>query len=132
MPALTRGHQQLAASVFGTIFVVAILAIAILFPKPTTFQVFVFRVVLALAAAGVAAMIPGFLNVQLGTSIRAGGAIAVFIVVYFLNPTALVSDADPGPLPQGDPRKVAEEFLVVADTLDFEKTWALLATAARG
>ncbi len=36
-------------------------------------------------------MIPGFLQVQLANSIRAGGALAVFIVVFFYNPAALIS-----------------------------------------
>jgi hypothetical protein len=62
---------------------------------------------------------------------RAGGAIAVFVVIYFLNPASLVADTDPGPFPPGDPRKVAEEYLQVADTLDFEKAWTLLADAAK-
>jgi len=124
-------QQQAAAYLFGVAFVVVMLVIAVLFPRPTVFQVFVFRVVLALAAAGVAAMIPGFLNVELGNAIRAGGAIAVFIVIYFLNPASLVADTEPGPLPDGDPRKVAEEYLRVADALDFEKTWALFADTAK-
>jgi hypothetical protein len=124
-------QQQAAAYLFGVAFVVVMLMIAVLFPRPTVFQVFVFRVVLALAAAGVAAMIPGFLNVELGTAVCAGGAIAVFVIIYFLNPASLVADTEPGPLPKGNPRKVAEEYLQVADSLDFEKTWALFADTAK-
>ena len=41
-------------------------------------------------------MIPGFLNVQVGTTIRAGGAVAAFIVVFFFSPAGLV--ATPSPL----------------------------------
>ena len=48
---------------------------------------------LSLAAAGVAATVPGFLNLDLdlGTSLilRAGGALAIFVVVFFFNPAQL-------------------------------------------
>jgi len=83
--------QQKAAYIFGLVFIVALLVLAVAFPRLTPFQYTVFRVVLALAAAGVAAMIPGFLEVRVATWLRAGGALAVFAVVYFYNPAALFS-----------------------------------------
>lgn len=86
--------EQRVAYLFGTTFVVVMLAIALFVPEPTTFQRFVFRIVLGLAAAGVAATIGGFLHVQISSKVRAGGAIGVFVIVYFFSPTALmVSDA---------------------------------------
>lgn len=45
---------------------------------------------LALAAGGIAATIPGFIDVRVGAAIRAGGALAVFVVVYFFSPANLV------------------------------------------
>ncbi|HEX8267428.1 MAG TPA: hypothetical protein VF596_18660 [Pyrinomonadaceae bacterium] len=85
--------QVIAAFVFGIIFVIVLIAIAIKFPHPTPFQYNVFRIILSLAAAGVAAMIPGFINVEFSKTteiiIRAGGALAVFVVVYFFNPAKL-------------------------------------------
>ncbi len=75
----------------GIIFVIIMMVLAILFPEPTSFQYTVFRVVLALASAGVAAILPGFIEVKLQKWLRAGGAIAVFVVVYFFSPAALVS-----------------------------------------
>jgi hypothetical protein len=86
---LSKSAQQKAAFVFGIVFVGVLLGIAVLFPNPTPFQYTVFRIVLALASAGIAAMIPGFLHVEVGTAVRAGGAIAVFVVVYFFSPVAL-------------------------------------------
>jgi hypothetical protein len=48
------------------------------------------RIILALAAGGVAAMIPGLLNLELtaaaNLALRAGGALAVFVIVYFYSP----------------------------------------------
>jgi len=82
--------EKLAAFAFGVLFVIVLLVLAIWFKEPTPFQYLVFRVVLALAAAGVAAMIPGFLEVRLGRGVRAGGALAVFVIVYFYDPAEKV------------------------------------------
>lgn len=106
------------------------LAIVLWIPHPTPFQRFAFRVVLSLAAAGVAAMIPGFLQLRLGSSLRAGGALGVFAVLYFLNPASLIAQEEIGPEPDGDPRTAAEAFLRKADTLDFSKVWRSLSDAA--
>ena len=70
--------------VFGLIFISAVVLLAIRFPNPTAFQFLVFRVVMALAAGGVAAGIPGFFNLETdvpGLTIRAGGALAVFVLI---------------------------------------------------
>lgn len=76
--ALEKKEQRTGAYIFGIVFIVLILVIAIFIPNPSSFQYTVFRIVLALAAAGVAAMIPGFISVEVGNAVRAGGAIAVF------------------------------------------------------
>ncbi len=70
---------------FGVVFVTTRLILSIRFPQPIEFQSFVFRIVLSLAAAGVAAMIPGFISLHLEFSnnyLSVGGAIAVFALVY--------------------------------------------------
>ena len=63
---------------FGIVFIVTILVLAVKFPQPTPMMYTAFRVVLALAAAGVAAMIPGFIYVNISEWLRTGGAMAVF------------------------------------------------------
>ncbi len=89
------------AFIFGVIFVTALLAIVVFIPNPTSYQFEVIQIILALAAGGVAAMIPGFLNLKLGLgtnlAIRAGGALAVFAVVYFYSPAHWVSPEPPAP-----------------------------------
>jgi hypothetical protein len=74
--------------IFGFFFVVVLLAIAFIKPEPSSFQYNVFRTVLALAGAGVVAVIPGFIEVKCGDWLRAGGALAVFVVLYFWNPAS--------------------------------------------
>ena len=68
---------------------IVLIVLAIKFPNPTPFQYTVFRIVLALAAGGVAAMMPGFLTITVSNWIRASGALAVFVVVYFYSPVGL-------------------------------------------
>lgn len=85
--------QVIAAFTFGVAFVAVAIVLAICFPSPTAFQAFIFRVVLGLAASGVAAMIPGFVTFNFQPAvdmlIRAGGASAVFVLVFFFNPAVL-------------------------------------------
>jgi tetratricopeptide (TPR) repeat protein len=96
-PVLQDSRQQflltLLAFAFGFLFVVILLIFALVVPDPSDWQIFVCRVVLALAAAGVAAVIPGMLNLKLGNWLTAGGAVAVFVIVFFLNPPALIMKA---------------------------------------
>jgi len=87
---MTKGTQKLLAYIFGVVFTIVLLAIAFATPNPTAFQYTVFRIVLALAAAGMAAMIPGFLQATISTWLQAGGALAIFVIVYFYSPAALV------------------------------------------
>ncbi len=83
--------ECIAIFAFGVAFAAALLVLAIVFPAPTPFQYTVFRVLLALAAGGVAALLPGFLEVRYKSILRAGGAFAAFAVIYFCNPAALVA-----------------------------------------
>lgn len=86
---MQKPTERYLAFGFGVVFVIVLLVLATLVPNPTPFQYTVFRIVLALAAGGVAAMIPGFLTVNVATFVRAGGALAVFVIVYFYSPAEL-------------------------------------------
>jgi hypothetical protein len=97
--ATSAGYERIAVFAFGVVFVVALLVLAIAFPDPTIFQYTVFRIVLALATSGVAAFVPGFLEVDVGNWVRAGGAIAVFAIIYFFSPAGLVRQATGTPAP---------------------------------
>ncbi len=85
------GTEKILIFSFGIVFIITMLVLAIAFPNPTNFQYNVFRIILALAIAGIAAFIPGFINLNLGSWLKAGGALAVFAIVYFFNPAQLVS-----------------------------------------
>jgi hypothetical protein len=79
--------------VVGIVLILIILGIAFLLPNPTPFQYTVIRIVLALAAAAFATLLSGFLQVQVSDYVKAGGALAVFVVVYFYSPARLVAVA---------------------------------------
>jgi hypothetical protein len=53
--------------------------------------ILIYRVVLAVAAAGIGAVIPGLIDVTVSGVIRAGEAIALFVIVYLFNPPKLIS-----------------------------------------
>ena len=90
--------ETLLAFVFGFVFC-GILAYAGLRSQPITDpgQFFFLRVLAALSAAGVAAVIPGMLDIHIGRgrlfAVRGAGALGVFVIVFFVNPPELVSKA---------------------------------------
>jgi hypothetical protein len=91
--------EKIVAVAFGIGFIVVMLVIAIKFPNPTPYQYTTFRIVLAIACAGFASVIPGVLNVNVGAWLRAGGALAVFAIVYFYSPAGLVTERAASPSP---------------------------------
>ena len=76
----------LLAFIFGVVFLAIMLCFAIWFPNPPPFQLKVFMVALSTAAAGIGAVLPGRLNVEFKSTVRAGGALALFVIVWFSQP----------------------------------------------
>jgi tetratricopeptide (TPR) repeat protein len=68
------------------ILIGTILVIAFVYPTPTPLQYTSFRIVLALASAGLFALISGFIKANIGKIIHPGGAIIIFLIVYFYTP----------------------------------------------
>jgi hypothetical protein len=89
-PQPTRRLEIFLAFIFGALAIAAVLWLAFR-PQLLTEQQFeILRIVLALAGGGVGAIIPGFLDLRVTTgtkvALRAGGALAVFVVLYFWSP----------------------------------------------
>ena len=90
----TPKWQLITGLIIGIVFALIILSLSIFIPNPTQTQFFIFRGMFAISLAAIAAIIPGLLNIESRLqkfSIRATGAIAVFIIVWLLNPPALLS-----------------------------------------
>jgi hypothetical protein len=80
-----------AAFVFGIIFISVMLVFAVLFPNPSPSTQKTFSTVLALAAGGVGAMLPGELRLRSVPFLRAGGALGLFALVYLFQPQIVKS-----------------------------------------
>jgi hypothetical protein len=80
----------LYAFYFGVFFAVILLAIAVFGRDMAPLGTLICRVILALVAAGIGAVIPGMIDVNVQPVIRAGGAIALFVIVFWFNPPTLV------------------------------------------
>ena len=107
-PSSNDANHRLAlllAVTFGVVFLSAILILAVAIPSPTVTQFESFRIVIALAAGGLAAVIPGLLDVQFGGTgrfaLRAGGALGVFVIVYFFSPARWVTGSSVQQVTQG-------------------------------
>lgn len=89
----TAKWQLITGLVIGILFAFIILIAVVFIPNPTSTQFFIFRGFFAISLAAIAAIIPGLLNVESRFqkfSIKATGAIAVFVIVWLLNPPALI------------------------------------------
>jgi hypothetical protein len=101
---------------------VVLFAVALFAQQQNALLITVARVTLAIACAGIAAVIPGFLHIQMqptiSTVIRAGGALAVFVLVYFFNPPGLIQ-LDPPPPPTADYMQVVQDWQAKIDGGEF-------------
>lgn len=121
----------IAAFSFGVTFVVAIFLIAIFRPNPTDFEYTIFRIVIALAAAGVGAVLPGFLDVSFKNWLRAGGALAIFVIVYFFAPVGTTSGGGEVIPPKADAQLAADDWLNHVDHADYRKAYDSMAKSFR-
>ncbi|KWV73395.1 hypothetical protein [Pseudomonas fluorescens] len=96
---LSPSVRTVLAFLFGVVFIIVTLCVAIWMPNPSGFQYLVFRLVAALAAGGVVAVMPGFIELKLGLWLRAGGTLAVFAIVYFMNPAEQFTNSAPATSP---------------------------------
>jgi hypothetical protein len=101
---MSKKLQTILSYCFGVSFVIAMLVISFVQPNPSSFQYTIFRTVLALAGAGTVAVFPGFIEVKFGNWLRAGGALAVFVILYFFNPA--LPDVSANHIPEPNARKL--------------------------
>jgi hypothetical protein len=96
----------IAAYVTGVVFLSGLLMIACYMafrrnPAPIPREaMFLFRVILALAGAGFAVVLSGFIEIEgkvLLWQLKAGGSLAVFAIVYLMNPPDLLEKRLPKP-----------------------------------
>lgn len=92
-------HWEKIVASAAALFIIGLISFLVVRDKPFSdpnFAVFV-RVLLSLACAVLGAVVPGFLHVSVngkGLAIRAGGALALFIITYFFSPKVANAQAD--------------------------------------
>jgi hypothetical protein len=91
-PPASRDWEKITLFVFGTFFFIVLLAIAWLDRHPSSSSWFIYICVLAMAAGGVAALLPGTINVNMHPGIRAGGALAIAVLVFYFGQNRPTSD----------------------------------------
>ena len=134
---LVSGHLDvnvLLAFIFGIIFISVMLFFAVKFQNPSRFSQWVFIIVTSLAGAGIGAVIPGILKVDLPYA-KAGGALAIFVMVLLNKPALVESVAKFVPPPEpGLP--IALDYVSKVDAHMLDMAWESLdseskATVAR-
>ena len=80
---------QVVAFSFGAVLILLLLWMVRTRPNPTAAEYTFMRIVLALACASAAVIVSGFIEIQIKGFIQAGGALAVFVIVFFYKPAAL-------------------------------------------
>ncbi|GEM_PF-4594536 len=118
--------QMVLAFTFGVSFVSIILYISIFKPDLDPFARMVILVVLSLAAGGVGAVLPGFIIAEAPSKIvRAGGALAVFLVVlYFGSQHIRLTPGQPF-RPTTDPSLVSNKFISAIEAAEYEEAYEL-------
>lgn len=84
-------QNHLLPALIGLGLLIGIVGIMVFSPCPSSSQFFVYRIALAIGVAAIATIIPGFFEVQLKPTIKAGGALAVFAFIYLINPVGSIS-----------------------------------------
>jgi hypothetical protein len=128
-PEKTRLETWLAFA-FGVVFVGVLLGLATMEKNPTPFAIRVYVTVLALAGGGIGAVLPGFLEIQYKNFARAGGAIALTVLIY-LNEPAIGKNVANFVEPTALAEPVAMAFLKAVDSGDPSQSWGLLSNTAK-
>lgn len=120
--------DTLLAFAFGIIFVSAILFFAVTVVNPSPFQINTFKTVLALAAGGVAAVIPGQFEIKHLPIVRAGGGLGVFAAVFFA-PASVVTPVTQLKAPDQSPDPVIASWFTAVDSGNYAAAWRQADTA---
>jgi tetratricopeptide (TPR) repeat protein len=82
--------DKVSCYILGSVLLITVLILIVKFPSPSEAQFYVFRTVMAVAVAGIAVLLPGVFELKLNNYIKATGAIAVFVLIYLVNPPDLI------------------------------------------
>lgn len=93
---MNRQSERLLAFFTGLGLLLVILGVVLFAPSRDAGLAYVaLRAILGLAAAAFVVIVPGFLEFKWQPVVKAGGALGVFCVVFFINPPAAPAPASP-------------------------------------
>jgi len=84
MPATSRPWEKITLFAFGVFFFLILLLIALLDKNPTPTSWYIYICVLALAAGGIAALLPGTMELRWNPGIRATSALGLAVLVFYV------------------------------------------------
>ena len=125
------------AFAFGIVALLILFAVALYTENPSPLLIMVSRVTLALACASVVAVLPGYIHLELSQrgaiALRAGGAIAIFVLVYLFNPASYViqSGCNPPQAPNNKIMPVVNEWLKKVDAGNLDEAYETAAKSIR-
>lgn len=92
-PSKQKAVLNIQWSVWFWVFLILICVLLIVFiPCPTSVQYGLFKVLIALSAAGSLSLIPdSMLTIQLPRYIQAGGAVLLFLILFYIDPVKKVA-----------------------------------------
>jgi heme A synthase len=108
MDVFFENFDRIVATGTGILFMLLLFLTAILIiirdKEIPSSAMFLLRVLMALAAAGFASVLPGLLNLRIGTEtgnflISASGALATFVLIYIFDPPTKFEKNFPRPKP---------------------------------
>lgn len=103
--SITPTWQLITGLIIGVIFLFLSGIAAIFIPSPTEWQLFVFRGVFAISLSAIITIIHGFIEIESrskSVTIFAGGAVAIFVLIWLVNPPGLIPPPPPPPPPPPD------------------------------
>lgn len=93
--AIKLGNKHLIF-LFGMVCLIGVVTLVFCFDELNPAQYTVVKTIMAIGVAGVASLLPGTINVKINPGIKAVGAVAVFVLVYFFSPAPPASNQPVG------------------------------------
>lgn len=79
----SQSHSQIIiATILGVTFIIFMLVFSVIIPLPTSYQSWVFRIVLSLSAAALASILSGSIYFK-NKFLKVTGPLAIFVIVFF-------------------------------------------------
>jgi hypothetical protein len=126
--------ERYSVFIFGVVFLSVMIILSIWIPEPTKSQFFTLKLAMALAAAGIGALLPGLLELKIPliptSFIKASGAIGLFIIVWYTDPAKLAINGI-APPPVAEAPMVGDKFIALLDSKNYQQAYSMFSAVQR-